>query len=95
MAQFFEGTPAVLSEEAAFRPLASGSATIAAASNTILVRDGRITANSIILCWGVGTKDTTALSFSADTFVAHTSFNINANAAATADKTVRYAILRY
>ena len=95
MAQFLEGSPAVLNEQAPVRVLSSGSATIALGTKIVVVADARVTANSVIMCWGSGAADTTAVAFSVDVIVANTSFSIGSNANATAAKSVSYAVLQY
>ena len=96
MAQFFEGSPAVLSERAPLLPLREGTATVPnGAKVTAVINDSRVSATSVIVCWGVGVADGTATAFSVDVIVANASFRIGANANATADKTVGWAILKY
>lgn len=72
-----------------------GTATIALGQKIIAVADTRITANSVILVWGVGAADATATAFSADVLSAGVGFSIGANANTTAAKVVGYAVLSY
>jgi hypothetical protein len=97
MAQFFEGTPALLSEPAPVRVLRTGVVTITDAVRFINVPDARITTSSVIVCMGVGAKNTGATVFCADNLVASTGFDVVANAvcASTTTKEVRWAILGY
>lgn len=96
MAQFFEGSPAVLSDSAPVRVLRQGTATVpAAAQVSAAIPDARVSSTSVIVCWGVGVADTTATAFSVDVIVNNASFRIGADANATADKTVGWAILQY
>lgn len=96
MAQFFEGSPAVLSDQAPALVLRQGTATVTAATKvTAAITDSRVSATSVIVCWGVGVADTTATAFSVDVITANASFRIGANANATADKVVGWAILKY
>jgi len=89
-------------------PLRVGFATILASGNTIAVPDTNITANSVVICWGIGVADARVLTFSVDNIVAGTGFNISGgfpsytSGATTipaqtfaANKAVGYAILRY
>ena len=79
-------------------PLRIGSDVIPSSGATAgykVVNDVNITANSVVVCWGVGNADTTALTFSADTYTDGASFVLRSNATPTANKTVGYAILRY
>jgi hypothetical protein len=92
VASVFQGSPA----NAAL--LRIGSAIIAAGgggAGAIVVNDAAITANSVVICWGIGAADATALTFSVDTLVASTSFTIRSNANATAAKQVGFAVLKY
>lgn len=102
MAQFFQDTPAVLSEQAPVLPLREGDVvfTTAGAETSIIVADTRLTANSIIVLTPVGALNTTATTFRVDNVLspptASAGFTVYANAAATvANKTVRWAILKY
>jgi hypothetical protein len=102
MAQFLEGTPAVLNEQAPIRVLRSGNATIPATFYaTATIADARITANSVIICWGLGALDgnpatpTGARTFCVDTVTANSGFVIRSQGAAVADKQVGWAILQY
>jgi hypothetical protein len=78
-------------------PLRKGTAVIPNAGYQIVVNDTNITASSVIVCWGVGAAQAVAgaTSFSADVLVPGASFTIQSDQAATADKTVGYAILQY
>ena len=97
MAQFYENTPAVSSELAPLRVLNEGTASIASGSAiTAAIPDARVKADSVIVCWGVGAANATALTFSVDDIIANTSFKIGTNANATvAAKSVRWAVLKY
>jgi hypothetical protein len=81
--------------------LRQGTATIAAAAFAAAVADTRITANSVVICWGLGALDgnpatpTGARTFCVDTLVPGTGFSIRSQAAAVADKSVGWAILKY
>ena len=80
-------------------PLRVGTATIANAGYSVQVTDAAITANSVIICWGVGTVEAVggATVFSVDNIVAG-SFYINSDqavATAAPGKGVAYAVLRY
>jgi hypothetical protein len=90
-ASIVQGSPA------APRLLRQGTAIIVSGvgNGQIDVPDAAITANSVVICWGLGAGDTTALTFSVDTLVPGTSFAIRANADATANKTVGWAVLKY
>jgi hypothetical protein len=96
MAQFFEGSPAVLSDQAPALVLRQGVATVpAGAQVTAAILDSRVSATSVIVCWGVGVADATATAFSVDVIVANASFRIGSDANATADKVVGWAVLKY
>ena len=96
MAQFFQGTSAVSTELAPLLVLRQGTSSVPlGAKVTAAITDSRVSATSVIVCWGVGVADTTATAFSVDVIVANASFRIGANANATADKAVAWAILKY
>jgi hypothetical protein len=102
MAQFLEGTPAVLNEQSPIRVLRQGNATIAAGTYaTGQIADARVTLNSVIICWGLGALDgvpatpTGARTFCVDTLSAGGGFFIRSQGAAVADKSVGWAILQY
>jgi hypothetical protein len=61
----------------------------------IVVADAAITANSIVVCWGIGAADATSTLFTVDEVIAGTGFVIKARDAATADKRVGWAVLQY
>jgi hypothetical protein len=91
-ASIVQGSPAaprLLRQAVATIPLGVGGA------GKIDVPDAAITVNSVVVCWGLGVADATALTFSVDTLVAGTGFTIRANADATANKNVGFAVLRY
>jgi hypothetical protein len=90
VASILSGTPAGLGEYARV-----GVATIPAAAAVIAVADTRITATSVVMCWGVGAADATAKLFAVDVLVAGTGFSVATNANATAAKVVGYAVLKY
>lgn len=90
VASILSGTPAGLGDFARV-----GTATIAVGTKIIAVADTRITANSVIMVWGVGAADGTATAFSADVLNAGVGFSIGANANATGAKVVGYAVLSY
>ena len=75
--------------------LRSGTSVIPAASKVIAVADTAITASSVVVCWGVGAQDATALSLNVDVLVAGTGFSIVSEAVAAANKTVGWAVLKY
>lgn len=97
MAQFFEGNPALLSEAAPVRVLRTGVVTITDSVRFINVPDSRISTSSVIVCMGIGARNTGATVFCADNLVANTGFDVVANAvcAASTTKDVRWAILGY
>ena len=95
MAQFYEGSPAVSSEQAPLKVLRQGTATIAVGTKIIAVLDAQISTNSVVVCWGLGAADTTALAFSVDVISANVGFSVGTNANATAAKNVGWAILKY
>lgn len=74
-----------------------GVATIAAAGYTVAVPDAAITANSVVVCWGLGAVEAVggATAFSVDALVPGTGFSINSDVAAAADKQVAFAVLKY
>jgi len=80
-------------------PLRIGTATIANAGYSVQVTDSAVTANSVIICWGVGAVEAVAgaTAFSVDNVTAG-SFYINSDQAVATvapGKVVGYAILRY
>lgn len=75
--------------------LRQGVARIAIGASSSTVADAAITADSVVMCWGLGAADATALSFSVDVVSAGVGFTLRANANATAAKEVGYAVLRY
>jgi hypothetical protein len=98
MAQFFEGSPAVLNEQAPVRALRSDTVNmpIAAGASNVSVVDARVTANSIIVLMATGaTADTTGKNFSVSAIEPNVGFTISCGQQLTAAKVVRYAILQY
>lgn len=97
MAQFFEGTPAVLSEVAPPYVLRQGTESIASGAKvSTAILDPRVTPSSIIVCWGIGAANAGSSSFSAENIVANTSFQVGSGAAmSAAAKSVGWAILKY
>jgi hypothetical protein len=87
----FQGSPASVDL------VRSGSSVLlsAGAATTVTVADAAITADSVVICWGVGTADATALAFTIDVVSAGVGFTLRANAAATANKTIGWAVLKY
>lgn len=77
--------------------LRQGAATIAAAGYTVAVPDAAITANSVVVCWGLGAVEAVggATAFSVDALVPGTGFSINSDVVAIADKVVAFAVLKY
>lgn len=75
--------------------LRTGSVVILTGASTSVVVDTAITANSIVVCCGLGAADATALRFSVDVVSAGVGFTVRANANATADKSVGFAVLKY
>ena len=66
------------------------------ATTTGPIADTAITANSVIVCWGVGDANATATSFSPDALIPGASFTISSDVAPTINaKTVGWAILKY
>lgn len=90
VASILSGTPAGIADFAR-----ANSAVIPLGAALIAVADTRITATSVVVCWGVGARDATALTFVVDALIAGTGFTIYTNANATAAKTVGYAVLKY
>jgi len=91
-AQFRSGAPASNSL------LRTGVATIAIGATSVVVNDTAITANSVIVCWGLGAAQGAgdATVFSADALVVATSFQVRSDQpVAGVDKQVGWAILRY
>ena len=98
MAQFFQGTPAVLSEQAPLLPLREGTVNmpIAAAASNVSVADERVTTTSIIMCWATGAApDTTGKNFSVSAIEPNVGFSISCGQQLTAAKVVGYAVLKY
>ena len=96
MSQFYQGISAVSTELAPVLVLRQGTATVPlGAKVSAVINDSRVSATSVIMCWGVGAADTTATAFSVDVITANASFRIGANANATAAKEVGWAILKY
>ncbi len=95
VAQLLKGVPAGLALPANLLPIAVGTSTITIGTDNVVVANPAIQQGSIIICWGDGLVDATALTFSVDNLIADTSFRISANANATADKAVNWAVLRY
>ena len=82
--------------------LRHGTATIlATAYATAQIADTSITANSVVICWGLGALDgvpatpTGARSFCVDTLAPGAGFIIRSQGAAVADKAVGWAVLKY
>lgn len=92
-AQVLQGSPASVDllrvGQVVFRPAAAGGAA------TLVVPDTAVTANSVIVVSGVGAVDATAITFSVNVITAGASFTIKTEAAASADKLVNYAVLKY
>jgi hypothetical protein len=83
-------------------PLRVGTSSIAIGDYaTAQIADTNITANSVVICWGLGALDgnpatpTGARTFCVDTLVAGVGFIIRSQGAAVALKNVGYAVLRY
>ena len=97
MAQFFEGTPAVLSEVAPPYVLRQGTESIASGAKVSgTINDTRVTSSSIIVCWGIGAANAGSSAFAADDIVANTSFKVGSGAnMSAAAKSVGWAILKY
>lgn len=89
VASISSGSPAYIDN------LRQGVARIAIGASSSTVADAAITADSVVMCWGLGAADATALSFSVDVVSAGVGFTLRANANATAAKEVGYAVLRY
>lgn len=80
--------------------LRTGTAVILAAANTATVADAAITAESIVVCCGVGAADGNLYAYAVDVVSAGVGFTIrgvgtNAAAVAAADKRVGFAVLKY
>lgn len=80
--------------------LRTGIAVIPAAAATVTVADAAITADSIVVCCGVGAADATLYAYAVDVVSAGVGFTIrgvgtNAAAVATAAKQVGFAVLKY
>ena len=91
VASILAGTPAGIDAFAR-----AGSAVIPLGAAVIAVPDTRITANSVVVCWGIGAAaDGTAKTFAVDVVNAGVGFSIVANANTTAAKTVGYCVLSY
>lgn len=80
-------------------PLRVGTTAIANGGYSVQVNDTAITANSVIICWGIGAVEGVAgaTAFSVDNITAG-SFYINSDqavATAAPGKAVGYAVLRY
>jgi hypothetical protein len=92
VASILSGTPAGLAEYARV-----GTSSIATTgTQTDIIPNTNVTANSVIVCWGIGAANTTALVFSVDIITGEAGFRIKTNAAPTvAVKEVAYAILKY
>jgi hypothetical protein len=90
-ASIVQGSPAAPSL------LRQGVATIAATGYTVLVPDAAITANSVVVCWGLGAAEAVggATAFSVDALVPGTGFSINSDVVAIAAKNVGFAVLKY
>jgi hypothetical protein len=92
VASILSGTQAGISQ---FARVGTSSIALLATQTAIIV-DAKVTANSVIVCWGTGAANTTALVFSADIITGEGGFRIKTNAApTTAAKDVAYAILKY
>jgi hypothetical protein len=89
VAQVLVGKPSALTQ---LTPVLTGQATIVAGQSEVGVGLSVVKPSSIIVCWSNGT-DTTARVFGIDGLVEGVGFNIVANANATADTIVKYAIL--
>lgn len=90
VSQILSGVPAGLSQFASV-----GEAVILAGSDVVIVPDTRITAQSVIVCWGLGQADGTARVFSADDLIPIVGFSLYSNTTATANKRVGYAVIKY
>jgi imidazoleglycerol phosphate synthase glutamine amidotransferase subunit HisH len=98
MAQFFEGSPAVLNDSAPVRVLSTGTVTFttAGAETSIAVPEARITTSAVVVLSGIGAVNAAATAFRVDNVVANIGFNVVVNSAATgSNKVVRWAILQY
>jgi hypothetical protein len=97
MAQFFEGTPAVLSEQAPVRALRTGilNMPIAAAASSVDVPDARVNDTSIIVITPLGAADATGKVFSISAVTNNVGFTVHCSAQLTAAKNVRWAVLQY
>ena len=91
VASVFSGSPA------AERLLRIGAAIIAVGGYTIAVPDAAITANSVVVCWGLGATEAVggATSFSVDTLVPGVGFSISSDVITIAAKNVGFAVLHY
>jgi hypothetical protein len=67
----------------------------AAGPVTVDVPDAAITANSIVVCWGLGAVDATSFTFNVDEVIAGTGFKIRCRDQAAAAKLIGWAVLQY
>ena len=94
-AAHFQGTPASVDL------LRQGTALISAGDAlTAQIVDAAITANSVVICWGLGAADgngttTGARGFCVDTLESGIGFVVRSQAQAVADKRVGWAVLKY
>jgi hypothetical protein len=94
-ASIVQGSPA------APRLLRQGTALISAGDAlTAQIVDAAITADSVVICWGLGARDgdgttTGARGFCVDTLAPGAGFVVRSQAVAVADKRVGWAVLKY
>jgi hypothetical protein len=94
-ASIVQGSPA------APRLLRQGTALISAGDAlTAQIVDAAITADSVVMCWGLGAADgngttTGARGFCVDTLAPGAGFVVRSQAVAVADKRVGWAVLKY
>ena len=91
-AQVFQGSPASvdLLRQGSVR-FAAG----AAAGDVVTVADAAITADSVVICYGLNAGDATAFGFCVDAVIAGTGFSVRAVTAVAAAKIVGFAVLKY
>jgi hypothetical protein len=77
-------------------PRYGSSVQLAAGAPVVVdVPDAAITANSVVVCWGIGAADATSFTFNVDEVIAGTGFVIRCRDAATANKRIGWAVLQY
>ena len=91
VASVFQGSPANADL------LRIGYATLALGGYTVAVADTAITANSVVICWGLGAVEAVggATSFSVDNINPGVGFTITSDVVAIAAKNVGFAVLQY